>query len=660
MAQLSAHWRVVGALVERNVLVTVPRGITIGDNYSLVPRDCTVQDNLVVAATTAAAIVQRVAPSNTVLVRNQYYATTTAAGMTQDADTIWRKPGFGPRLTYLELSEAGPAADLSDTDGTGAEVGGGTEIPAPADVLDIGPEDDQNHFQLQYAVNGSTGNNWTLAEFEELAEGFSADPYFKTVTRTIDGVVVPVVHFQVRADAATTTGSSFPRSELRETRADGSEMAFDAMVGEHSLRTKVRITHLPTADPEVVVAQLHNGSSDRISVRTQLTSSQTKLLVRINGTQADPRLSEQYAVDDEFEIEIKVLDGGLVEVYYQGSTSPLVTGQLVSTGSASWFWKAGAYAQFDGTSAGSSTEYVSVEHRDLRVTHGGFRVDAGVDATVVKGQPFTRAAQELGLTGVTTRRWTIVSQPATPPGGGNGGGVPDPTDLTVAAIRHNWGNSHPLSDEFNYVGAPNSTKWSLPGEGWAGHSGNGRRRPERQTVDGEKLIMTGLANGDSGWMRHKLDQQYGRWEARVRSFETGSTGSGRYHPLLLLWPTSNSRQQDGEYDYMENNVPGDTKLGAFMHFPHPGTTVVQQRHFEKLGVNLSEWHNIGFEWTSAHLKGFLDGVEWFVTSGGANDVRRNIQTMPSGHGNIQLDNFTGTSGLRPASLEVAWYRVYSL
>jgi hypothetical protein len=660
---LSGHWRVIGADVQRNVIVDCPEGIRIGDNYSSVPRDCRIQHNLVVDADSGAAITQRVAPSNTVLDgTNVYYATTTAAGMTQDADTIWRKPGFGPRLTYLEQADVGPAGDLGDTDGTGVEAGG---IAAdPADILNIGADEGQNHFQLQYALDGSTGNDITITQFDDVAAGFTADPYFKVVTN-LDGA--PAVQFRVRADAATTTGSSTPRSELRETRADGTEMAFDAMHGDHSLRTRVRITHLPAGDPEVVVAQLHNGvTGDRIAIRTQLVSSQIKLLCRINGTQVDPRFDESYAVGDEFEVFVKVLDGGLVEVYYNGVTEPTVTGQLAASGAgASWYWKLGAYAQFDETTT-SATEYVSVEHRDLQVTHGGGRVDAGADAQVITGQAFTRLAQELGLTGVTARRWTIVSRPL-PPDPEPDPGPGDPGDMTIAAVRHGWGTPHALSDEFDYTGPPNSTKWKLPGADWAGHNGNGRRRPERQTVADGKFVMTGLQNGDTGWCQHRLDVQYGRWEARVRSFagapsagEPDSTSNGNdYHPLLLLWPQSNSRQTDGEYDWMENGAPGENTLEAFIHYPHPGTSVVQQEHFERPNSSLSQFHNIAMEWTSQHIKGFFDGVEWFSVSGGANSVRRNIQTMPAGHAVIQLDDFDGTNQT-PATIELEWFRYYSL
>ena len=926
-SNLSAHWRVIGAMVERNVLVSNPEGIRIGDNYSSVPRDCTIRDNVVVDADTGAAITQKVAPSNTVISNNQYFASTSAANMTQGSDGIWRKPGYGPRVTFLGPSNVGPSADVDDTDGTGAELGSGgpgtdpgPPPGVPADVLNIGDEEGQNHFSLQYAVNGS--GVVSTATMAAIAAGFAVAPYFTTVsgqtlgvggiatpaagsgvvlqssdladTLTIttpntiydgqghtvekivieaDGVTVqnffvrgggnagiysgpnsnvtiqnndiaqineggegdingitffgdgtkilynridnlvqgdpngshtdgiqtwatasknsssdvvikgnyisgpdesderyihqgvmaegplstdgggggtgvsqnwlvegnyfktygnqglkfddihdvvitrntfaggatrvietgdlstgikyysdniitgdydqlgvstisgagpgatptsgvPAVQFQVRADSATTAGSSFPRSELRETRADGSEMAFDAMSGEHSLHTRFRITHLPASDPEVVVAQLHDGvTGDRISVRTQLVSGQTKLLVRINGTQANPRLDEQYTAGDEVEIKLQVRDGGVVEVYVAGSTTPLITGQLVSTGGPTWYWKVGAYAQFDEVSAGSSTEYVSVEHRDLQVTHGGFRVDVGADATAVMGQAFTRLASELGLTGVTSRRWSVVSRPTAPEDPEDPEDPGDPPDNTLAAVRFNWGTPHPLSDEFNYKGPPNSTKWKLPGSDWAGHNGNGRRRPERQTVDG-KLIMTGLANGDSGWMQHKLEWEYGRIEVRMRSFagapsagEPDSSSNGNdYHPVLLIWPESNSRKEDGEYDFCENGEPGGNGAQAFMHYPGDGD---EQEHFEKSGVDRSQWHNWAFERTPDHLKGFLDGVEWFSVSGGAGGDKRNIQAMGLGHFNPQLDNFDGTDQT-PATMEIQFVRFYEL
>src|SRR5206468_7082773 len=141
-----------------------------------------------------------------------------------------------------------------------------------------------------------------------------------------------------------------------------------------------------------------------------------------------------------------------------------------------------------------------------------------------------------------------------------------------------------------------------------------------------RLVMTGLANGDSGWMAHRLNREYGRYEARVRAYNTGTSNGHLYSPVLLIWPTSDSRKADGEYDYYEPGEPGSTTLTAFMHFPGDGD---QQREFDKSGVDLSQFHNIALEWTPSGLTGFFDGVQWFTTSGGSGGGKRNIQDMGS-------------------------------
>lgn len=374
-SNLAGHWRVVNALVERNVLVANPEGIRIGDNYDSAPTGCTIRDNIVAQAESGTAITQKVAPVNTTLTNNAYFATPAGGGLTQDSTGVWRKAGYGPRVSFLQASDVGITGDPNDSDGTGSIA---------------------------------------------------------------------------------------------------------------------------------------------------------------------------------------------------------------------------------------------------------------------------------------------------PPG--DGGDTPPPPDADTAAAAFGWGA--PIaqwSDEFDYEGTPNPDIWGLPGSDWAGHAGNGRRRPERTTVTGGKMVMTGLQNGDSGWVKHNLERQYGRYEMRCRSFpgapsagEPDTTSNGNdYHPVSLIWPTSEQWPEDGEYDWVENGQPGDSEAQAFLHYPTPGTDQVQQEHFTKPGVDLSEWHNFGFEWSPEGLVLYLDGVEWGRASGGANSVRRNIQDMPSGHGNIQLDNFDGTDQ-SPATFEIEFYRVYSL
>jgi hypothetical protein len=237
---------------------------------------------------------------------------------------------------------------------------------------------------------------------------------------------------------------------------------------------------------------------------------------------------------------------------------------------------------------------------------------------------------------------------------------PAPVEPPTAAERYGWGTPLPQSDEFGYTGSPDPAKWDTIDGCWSGHDGNGKRCGANSTVDGEKLIQKGDENGDTGWLASKLDQRYGRWEARVRSFNTGGSGN-EFHPLLIVWPKSDSWPQDGEYDFLENQAPGEECANGFIHYPHPSMPVQQEFLKEDdCGAPLSEWHTIAFEWSPEHVRGYVDGKEWYTLSDGAGPGgRKNIQDMPSGHLTIQFDNFYG-GGMRPANYEVDWVRIYPL
>jgi hypothetical protein len=250
---------------------------------------------------------------------------------------------------------------------------------------------------------------------------------------------------------------------------------------------------------------------------------------------------------------------------------------------------------------------------------------------------------------------TVSATPGTKPSdGGNGSNV-------EAAALHGWGTPLPdFSDEFDYVGPPLAAKWGQAGECWDNpHADGGQRCASATTVDGSKLVMTGSASGKTGWLQSEWSTRYGRWEARVRSRNTGSDNGRTYHPLLIVWPDGDIWPEEGEYDFLENQEPGADCAEAFLHYPHSESVSIQQEHAEEedCGAPLSEWHNIAFEWTPDHVRGFVNGREWFKYSGGANSKRRAMQSMASGHLTMQLDNFDGTN-MTPAVYEADWVRVY--
>lgn len=236
---------------------------------------------------------------------------------------------------------------------------------------------------------------------------------------------------------------------------------------------------------------------------------------------------------------------------------------------------------------------------------------------------------------------------------------PVPAALT-AAERLGWGT--PIvgaSDEFNGTRV-DTAKWELPGECWPGHDGNGKRCASNSVVANGVLTQTGEANGDSAWLASKYDTRYGRWEARVKSTATSPDNGRQYHPLMIIWPTSDRWPNDGEYDFLENGAPGEACAEAFIHYPHPNMPVQQVNPKETAcGAPLSEWHNVAFEWTPDKVTGYIDGKQWFSYSNGANSSRSDIQAMPSGHLTIQLDNFFG-GNMQSAKYEIDWVRTYKV
>jgi hypothetical protein len=301
-----------------------------------------------------------------------------------------------------------------------------------------------------------------------------------------------------------------------------------------------------------------------------------------------------------------------------------------------------------------------------------YRRGGGQQSTTTTGPTTTGpTTTEPSTTATTTTPETIPTTTQPPPSTTTTTGPPPPPPggEDTAAGRRGWGAPLPeWSDEFNYgsessPAVPDQAKWNLAGGGvdqcWQGHDGNGRRCDKNTRVVGGVLRQIGEAGGDSGWLASHFGQQYGRWEARVRSQATSPDNGRQYHPLLILWPHSDQWPEGGEYDYLENMSPGEQCAEAFIHYPQDAGAPVQQEFAQRCGVDLTQWHNIAVEWTPDHVKGFVDGEEWFSFSGGANSVRQCIQCAPGMHQTIQLDNFFGSS-MQSAVYEVDWARVYSL
>jgi hypothetical protein len=179
------------------------------------------------------------------------------------------------------------------------------------------------------------------------------DEYFHT-NATGNGVV-----FAAPCGGATTSGSGYPRSELREMTNNGSTAAsWSTTSGTHTMTITQAVTHLPVVKPQIVAGQIHGPSDDVIVFRLE----GQKLFIDLNGTQG-PVLNNQYNLGDIFTVKFVAHNGG-VDCYYNGNY--IYTYPVSQSGC---YFKAGAYTQSNTSKGDAATAYGEVVIYGLSVVH---------------------------------------------------------------------------------------------------------------------------------------------------------------------------------------------------------------------------------------------------------------------------------------------------
>jgi len=184
--------------------------------------------------------------------------------------------------------------------------------------------------------------------------GFQDARYFH-VNDTRNGVV-----FKAHCGGATTSGSGYPRSELREMSNNGIDKAsWSTTSRTHTMEITQAITHRPDVKPHVVAGQIHDADDDVIVFRLE----GTKLFIDENGN-TGPVLTANYQLGDIFSIKFIAGNGG-VECYYNGK---YIYKYSVSTSGC--YFKAGCYTQSNTSKGDAPTAYGEVIIYSLSVKHG--------------------------------------------------------------------------------------------------------------------------------------------------------------------------------------------------------------------------------------------------------------------------------------------------
>jgi hypothetical protein len=149
------------------------------------------------------------------------------------------------------------------------------------------------------------------------------------------------IRFRAPVNGVTTSGSLYPRSELREMTNSGADQAsWSTSTGTHTMFLDQSITAVPATKKHVVAGQIHDGSDDVIVIRLEYP----KLFIDIGGTQG-PILDANYTLGKRFTIKFEA-NGGQMKVYYNNNTTPAHT---YRKNVSSAYFKAGAYTQSNCT-----------------------------------------------------------------------------------------------------------------------------------------------------------------------------------------------------------------------------------------------------------------------------------------------------------------------
>eukprot|EP00611_Tribonema_gayanum_P019013 TRINITY_DN3239_c0_g1_i4.p1 TRINITY_DN3239_c0_g1~~TRINITY_DN3239_c0_g1_i4.p1 ORF type:complete len:345 (+),score=96.26 TRINITY_DN3239_c0_g1_i4:175-1209(+) len=266
---------------------------------------------------------------------------------------------------------------------------------------------DMSHWKLTLPVDrngGVTGEAMEMSS-SQLATmpGYSAK-WFKTASNG-------GLSMEAAINGATTSGSSYPRSELREQMVTGSDSANWYASGNAVLEAQLTINNVPSTTGKIVVGQIHGvDAAPLVKLRYVWTASgggKLDALVKAtpsSTTDVSYRLSSNLPLKERFEYRISVSRGVMtMSVNKEPPMQHVISSQWASVG---LYFKAGVYVQADGT---SSTDISRVTFYRLAASHpeNGLTVVTKSLAKAARGGYYTQVLGSSG--GAGSVRWSLAS-----------------------------------------------------------------------------------------------------------------------------------------------------------------------------------------------------------------------------------------------------------
>jgi beta-glucanase (GH16 family) len=180
------------------------------------------------------------------------------------------------------------------------------------------------------------------------------------------------------------------------------------------------------------------------------------------------------------------------------------------------------------------------------------------------------------------------------------------------------------SDEFDYSGFPDPSKWNIEtgGNGWGNNELQYYTNSQSNVqVDNEILTITAKEEAIGGrdytsariTTQNKFAFKYGRIEARIKL----PYGQGMWPAFWMLGANINSVSWPacGEIDIMEMvGGPGnDNTTYATLHWDNDGTHAdYGQSYTLPSGILADDYHIFSVEWNSQEIKAFIDDIHYYT------------------------------------------------
>jgi len=223
---------------------------------------------------------------------------------------------------------------------------------------------DLSHWKLTLPVDSSGGTNGTAAEIPtaQLVAGYTNADYFYTGA---DGAMV----FWCPVTGATTSGSSYPRTELRELLNPNDDSVNWVGYGTHQMDAQCQMIQVPSTK-KVIIGQIHSYTGAALPLlKLEYNSGTIDALVKESpnsDTDTHFPFPSNVGLSNNITYQIKMVDG-LLTMVVNGSTQSVNVFQTdPAWTNQTLYFKAGNYCQ---DNSGPSTEGATVSFYALTVLH---------------------------------------------------------------------------------------------------------------------------------------------------------------------------------------------------------------------------------------------------------------------------------------------------